>query len=118
MPDAFPLNPELRPETSIAPDTFKQHSSLFIVHCSLFIHLLPFPEFTSSNLRDYVGRTVAESLQIVREFTGLSLPEISLKNTESSDNKSTYLGRSFWAAFVRGGYQGAVYYIDRLRGKN
>jgi hypothetical protein len=82
---------------------------------------LPIPHsllpLLTSNLRDYVGRTIEESLQIVRELTGLSLTEISMKNTESSDNKSIRLGKSFWAAFVRGGYQGAVYYIDRLRGK-
>ena len=81
-------------------------------------HLLPFPAFTSSNLTDYMGRTVAESLRIVRELTGLELPEIAPENAEngkSSDNISSFLGRSFWAALVRGGYQGAVYYIDQLR---
>jgi hypothetical protein len=66
-----------------------------------------------------MGRTVAESLQAVRELTGLALPEIPQKNSpktgDPSDNNSTVLGRSFWAAFVRGGYQGAVYYIDRQR---
>jgi biotin carboxylase len=81
------------------------------------ISLLPFPAFTNSGLRDYVGRTVAESLQAVRELSGLSLPEISEESVKSSDNKGSYLGRSFWAAFVRGGYQGAVYYIDRLTKK-
>jgi hypothetical protein len=58
-----------------------------------------------------MGRTVAESLAAVRELTGLPLSETG----KSTDNKGT-LGRSFWAALVRGGYQGAVYYIDRWGG--
>jgi hypothetical protein len=71
--------------------------------------LLPFPEFAASGLRDYMGRTVEESLEAVRRLTGLSLPPAA----GFSDNK-TILGRSFWAALIRGGYQGAVYVIDRL----
>ncbi|MDR0456269.1 MAG: ATP-grasp domain-containing protein [Treponema sp.] len=85
--------------------------------------LIPFPEFANSGLRDYVGRTVTESLQAVREITGLSLPEISAETVKSSDNKGSFpkkgfLGKSFWAALVRGGYQGAVYYIDQWRGEH
>ena len=38
------------------------------------------------------------------------------KNAEFSDNQCNILGKSFWAAFARGGYQGAVYYIDRGAG--
>jgi biotin carboxylase len=77
--------------------------------------LLSFPAFTHSGLQDYTGRSVAESLQAVRDLTGFSLPEMPEKSEESSDNKSSYLGRSFWAALVRGGCQGAVYYIDKMR---
>ena len=105
------------------------HSSFLIPH----LVLLPFPAFAASGLTDYMGRSVAESLNAVRELTGLLLPETSMeilpetpietsmeilpeKNAESSDNNSRFLGKSFWAALVRGGYQGAVYYIDRLRG--
>ena len=64
-----------------------------------------------------MGRTVSESLQAVRELSGLSLPEIPAESAKSSDNIGSILGRSFWAALVRGGYQGAVYYLDKL-GKN
>jgi biotin carboxylase len=83
------------------------------------LSIYPFPEFCTSGLRDYVGRTVEESLGAVRALTGLPLPEIRLKNrrksAESSDyKKRTILGKSFWVALVRGGYQGAAYYIDRL----
>jgi hypothetical protein len=68
-----------------------------------------------------MGRTVAESLRAVRELTGLSLPEIAPENAgngKSTDNIGSFLGRSFWAVLARGGYQGAVYYINQLRVKN
>jgi hypothetical protein len=74
-----------------------------------------------SNLTDYMGRTVAESLRAVRELTGLLLPEIAPENAENrkstyntTDNIGSFLGRSFWAALARGGYQGAVYYINQF----
>jgi hypothetical protein len=76
----------------------------------MMLRLYPFPEFTGSGLRDYAGRSIAENLEIIRKLSGLPLPE----SFDSSDNSSTVLGRSFWAAFIRGTYQGAVYYIDRL----
>jgi biotin carboxylase len=82
------------------------------------IPLISFPAFMKSNLTDYMGRTAAESLQAVRELTGLALPEIAPENAEnrkSTDNIGSFLGRSFWAALARGGYQGAVYYINNLR---
>ena len=62
--------------------------------------LVPFPEFTESGLQDYMGRSVQESLQAVRFLCGEELPP---------------LGRSFWRALIRGGYQGAVYHIDCMR---
>ncbi|MDR1858218.1 MAG: ATP-grasp domain-containing protein [Treponema sp.] len=82
------------------------------------LSLIPFPEFTASSLKDYVGRSVAESLQAVRELAGLPLPESRMESPGNSDNKKSFLGKSFWAALVRGGYQGALYYIDQLRGGN
>jgi biotin carboxylase len=76
--------------------------------------LLPFPEFTASECRDYAGRTARESLEAVRRLTGLPLPEALPDGPDSSDDKSILLGRSFWAALVRGGYQGGVCFIDSL----
>jgi biotin carboxylase len=105
-PAAFQLTPALREALTQLPET------------SPTPYLLPFPAFTASNLTDYMGRTVIESLQAVRELTGLLLPEIAPENAEngkSTDNIGSFLGRSFWAALVRGGYQGAVYYINQLR---
>jgi hypothetical protein len=60
-------------------------------------------EFAESGLKDYVGRTVKESFDAVSALSGLEQP--FFKN-------APYLDCSFWKAFVRGGYQGAVYYID------
>jgi hypothetical protein len=85
--------------------------------------VVPFPAFLASGLRDYMGRTVAESLEAIRELSGVSLdfggavPKIPSESGKSSDNIDS-LGRSFWAALARGGYQGAVYYIDQLRMKH
>jgi biotin carboxylase len=69
--------------------------------------IYPFPAFTSSGLKDYMGRTVEEALQAVRSLTGFPLP-IAEKNAENK----IILGQSFWAALIRGSYQGAVYYIE------
>ena len=73
--------------------------------------LIPFPAFTKSGLKDYMGRSVQESLDAVRSLTGLKLPIV-----ESC--KENALGRSFWKALIRGGYQGAVYYLDSIGSGN
>jgi hypothetical protein len=83
------------------------------------LQIFPFPAFEASGLKDYAGRGVAESLEAVRELSGLPLPEFRAESTvnspESSDNyRNNFLGRQFWSALVRGGYQGAVYYIEQL----
>jgi len=114
-PDAFQLSAELRADLEKLPDPSSLISG---PRSSIPSSLFPFPAFTGSGLRDYVGRTVAESLQAVRELTGLSLPEISVETLKSSDNIGSFLGKSFWTALVRGGYQGAVYYIDQWRGEH
>ena len=72
--------------------------------------ITPFPAFESSGLTDYMGRTVQEVLEIVQI---LCAPALS-KPSENAENV-VRLGRSFWTALIRGGYQGAVYYIDSLR---
>lgn len=120
-PDAFQLDTELRAAFSRLPEFPPSGGH------NPSTYLIPFPEFTASKLTDYAGRTVNESLAAVRNLTGLSLPEILPKTGKVSDNErtnlktrtafldapGTLLGRSFWAALIRGGYQGAVYYIDR-----
>jgi biotin carboxylase len=132
-PDAFfRLSPELRaalfrlPESrrrgqKINPVSFpaQRHEGELPVsalsrNTNSSIGLIPFPEFTASALTDYVGRTVEESLQVTRTLTGLSLTETIPETGKVTDNNSILLGRSFWAALIRGGYQGAVYYIDQI----
>ena len=80
------------------------------------LQLVPFPAFEASGLKDYAGRSVAESLDAVRELAGLPLPELHAEKTpEYSDNdRKNFLGKEFWSALARGGYQGAVYYIEQL----
>jgi hypothetical protein len=70
------------------------------------VRLYPFPAFTALGLTDYIGRTVQESLAAVELLTGLRF--------EMSRERAA-LGRGFWMALIRGGYQGAVYYLDMLR---
>ncbi|MDR2398683.1 MAG: ATP-grasp domain-containing protein [Spirochaetaceae bacterium] len=77
--------------------------------------LLQFLPLIESGLRDYMGRTVQESLDAVRTLTGFPLP---LREADALDELqlpgTMALGRRFWAALIRGGYQGAVYRIDTL----
>jgi hypothetical protein len=71
--------------------------------------ILPFPEFTESGIVDYMGRSVEASLTMVRDLTGLPLPLGAEKDTGRIP-----LGRNFWSALIRGGYQGGAYWVDRL----
>jgi biotin carboxylase len=91
-PDAFALSPPLRAALARLPDPPSDAAALS-----------PFPEFTSSALRDHAGRGVMETLDVVRELSGLALPL-----------RDGGLGRGFWSALVRGGYQGALYFLDNL----
>jgi biotin carboxylase len=103
IPPAFQVPPPISerlfalPEPVIAPG---ERGDFFI---------LPFPEFTESGIQDYMGRSVEASLAMVRDLTGLPLP----LGTEN-DTKGIPLGRSFWAALIRGGCQGGAYWVDRL----
>jgi biotin carboxylase len=99
-PDAFVLDSRLRGLLDKLPDPAAGSSAPA---------LIPFPEFVSSGLRDYMGRSVEESLAAVRFLTGLPLPAADLSQA------GNVLGRSFWAALARGGYQGAAYLIDSLK---
>jgi biotin carboxylase len=68
--------------------------------------IFPFPALLESGLKDYQGRTTEESLRAVRELTGFPLPF-------NAGSKIPLLGRNFWTALIRGGYQGAAYYVDQ-----
>ena len=102
-PDAFLLTDELNEALSKVPEIVISNSPVFLPY------IIPFPELETSNLCDYMGRTVQEALDAVRLLTGFPLP----KAPENAEN-IIRLDRSFWTALIRGSYQGAVYYIDKL----
>jgi biotin carboxylase len=113
-PDAFQLTDHLNTALSLIPDDYNNLSNNDFAPLRLCerLFLYPFPALTSSNLQDYMGRTVGENLEAVRQLTGFSL-----QNAPKNTDNMVILGRSFWAAFVRGAYQGAVYYIENLGAK-
>jgi len=113
-PDAFLLSDNIKTALLSLEETYPSNnnsaSSAPPRLCERnFLTIAPFPEFTSSGLKDYMGRTVEEALNAVRLLSGFPIP-VSSENAENI----VRLGRSFWSAFIRGSYQGAVYYIDNL----
>jgi biotin carboxylase len=133
-PDAFAAGPGLRRLLDrFPPEEGRRNAPLRPED----LGILPFPELRASGLRDYMGRTVEESLDAVRALTGAPLPEKpagpaapggnrrpgeaagpeagrppadaaeSADTGNTADNK-VYLGRSFWAALIRGGCPGAA----------
>ncbi|GHT61645.1 hypothetical protein FACS1894109_20320 [Spirochaetia bacterium] len=119
-PDAFTLSPELRAALEKLPDSnsagkAKQggRAQPTAGEAVQPIAILPFPAFTASGLRDYTGRTIEESLEAVRLITGLALP---VKEAAEAGEGALLLGRRFWAALVRGAYQGAAYFVDEING--
>jgi biotin carboxylase len=112
-PDAFALSGELRALLSALPDPAPPRGLFSRREGPPEIALLRFPAFLRGDLRDYTGRTVEESLEAVRALTGLPLPLTDALPPESPP--AVILGRRFWAALARGGYQGAAYTVDRLR---
>ncbi|MDR2313247.1 MAG: ATP-grasp domain-containing protein [Spirochaetaceae bacterium] len=87
LPETAPRRPAFPAPQSPAPETSRGFR--------------PFRGFLHSNLQDYMGRNPRETLDAVRELTGVA-PE------------TLPLGRGFWIALVRGGYQGGAYYIDTV----
>ena len=114
-PDAFTVDSRLLALLDALPESaYRQHFLAFssntlcvsVPPCDVFsnnsgFHLLPFPEFTESGLKDYMGRSVQESLDAVRILTGAEPP----------------MDPSFWLNLIRGGYQGAAYYLDCLEAR-
>jgi biotin carboxylase len=117
---------QIAPSDSFPPNAFKITEEIRAaleqvdepVFSSLFheFSLVPFPAFTSSGLTDYMGRSIDESLEAVHLLISFppSLRRLLLPVGEKKADNVVLLGRSFWAAFIRGGYQGAVYYIENL----
>ncbi|MDR2631338.1 MAG: ATP-grasp domain-containing protein [Spirochaetaceae bacterium] len=103
IPPAFPVSPLILKCLSLLPEPE------FPSGGTGDFYILPFPEFTESGILDFMGRSVEASLAMVRDLTGHSLP-LGMEKDEGR----IPLGRSFWSAFVRGGYQGGAYWVDRL----
>lgn len=119
-PSAFAVPPEILRSLEKMPEMLENSDrNRYNVKKSLFsvnakpLGIMPFPEFTESGLRDYMGRTVAESLDAVHLLTGQALS--IMDNTATVD---IVLGRTFWQSFIRGGYQGATYVVDKLGSRN
>ncbi|MDR1420305.1 MAG: ATP-grasp domain-containing protein [Treponema sp.] len=98
-PDAFPAGPSLRALLRDIPDPPPAYPAGDTI--------LDFPAFTAPNPGDWMGRTVEESLEAVRRITGCPLAPVKTV-------RGGTLGRRFWAALIRGGYQGAAYLLDEL----
>ena len=110
-PPAFPLDEKLVSAlNALEPDSIQRGTNT-----GKSPVLLDFPQLCESELTDYMGRSVGECLDAVRLLSGFELPLVK-PGTAFEDNP--VLGRQFWQAFVRGGYQGAVYFIDCLVGGN
>ncbi|GHV82207.1 hypothetical protein AGMMS49991_07650 [Spirochaetia bacterium] len=108
-PNAFAVSPDIAallaalPDPAIPADSTGPHSPA----------LVPFPAFTESGLLDYAGRSVEASLAAVRTITGLALPVKPYSGPGGDTGVDPFfLGRQFWAALIRGGYQGAAYIAD------
>jgi biotin carboxylase len=112
-PDAFAITPEIKKSLAALPDSNLKAgipADSLAGNSPHELAIIPFPAFSSSSLKDYVGRSVEESLDAVRLLANLALPLAQAPSGQSP----RVLGRSFWAALIRGGYQGAVYYLDNL----
>jgi hypothetical protein len=101
-PPAFTLDAALLEMLDTIPQTVPGTNSRNFFHA-----------FMESGLTDYMGRSLRETFEAIRQLTGLSLqPDANLGGMDAAETDG--LDRSFWVALIRGGYQGAVYYIDCL----
>ncbi|GHU06819.1 hypothetical protein FACS1894151_00250 [Spirochaetia bacterium] len=107
-PSAFVLDQALSDQLSAFPEP--DPSVYTESPAALPLAIFDFPALTSSALTDYVGRSVSESLDALRKLSGLPLPLVN--GTGETGKKHRILGKKFWQAFVRGGYQGAAYIIN------
>lgn len=104
-PDAYLLPPNLLSAIQKLPDPV----SLFPSPEGT-LDLLVIPGLLDVNTHDYVGRSLREGLEAVEALTGLRFRFRPFINLEGETSGA--LGKQFWFSFVRGGYQGAVYYLD------
>ncbi|TCW62510.1 ATP-grasp domain-containing protein [Treponema sp. J25] len=106
-PDAYSLSPDLLSAIKRLPDP-----SSLCPSPEGTLNLLVVPGLLETAATDYVGRSLREGLVAVEALTGLRFRFRSFTNFEGETSGA--LGKQFWLSFVRGGYQGAVYYLDTL----
>lgn len=111
-PNAFPLDENTRKHLNNLP------LCNFLSNKEKNLMVYPFPEFTQRNPLDYMGRNIAQVFSALRKLSGYTLEiaeEISWKFPKNADlQNESFLGREFWQSLIRGGYQGAVYFLDML----
>lgn len=105
-PDAFTLTPALRAELDLLP-----HSCIPAKCDAALVTVHPFAGLQESGIADWHGRTADESVAAARVVTKLPLPV-------AKTGEQAHLGREFWQALVRGGYQGAAYYVEKYTGNH
>jgi biotin carboxylase len=104
-PDAFSLTPEGARLLDALPECKPAGAPLQALKEAAVV---PLSALTSSAAVDYAGRSVAYTLAAARALTGFALP------VRSCETGALFFGKRFWQAFVRGGIQGVVYYLDSL----
>ncbi|NBF41444.1 MAG: ATP-grasp domain-containing protein [Spirochaetes bacterium] len=66
----------------------------------------PLPEISAEHERDWNYRTIARSLSLLEILTG----------ARPARGEEAAHGRSFWRALLKGGLQGALFYLDTING--
>lgn len=100
-PPAFALDADLVAALHALPE-----GSLHPIDPEAAISVLAFPPAESLGLRDWSGRSLADSARLALERGGGYFAPAAL---------SPILGRAFWEALVVGGVQAAIYVLDCLR---
>lgn len=102
-PDAFAVEDSLADAAASLPDRAdireRQGEPARVAYA-------PLPGIHDCLVRDWQGRTLRESLSIVEKLTGVG---------PDDGRADIVLGKRFWKALFRGGYQGAVYAVDTAR---
>ncbi|MDR0375639.1 MAG: ATP-grasp domain-containing protein [Treponema sp.] len=116
-PSAYTVSPEIQNHLEKLPPGIEKNmncpynKNVLERSAGQALSIIAFPEFETAEYTDWLGRTARESLKAIRTLTGLSLP---VKRIDRAACSGMALGRGFWKALIRGGYQGAVYLIDSL----
>lgn len=107
-PSAFRVSPALAAAAAALPDRGIPVRAGTAPASRPRVAYAALPGAEAETARDWQGRSISESLEAVREWTGV-VPD---------DGRSELvLGASFWKALFRGGVQGAAYVIDCLSRK-